>query len=146
MNANFLDQHGQNQPIIMGSYGIGLERLMHVIVEQHHDDKGIMWDAEVAPFAIHLVRLGKSDAVRAAADNLYAGLRHAGIAVLYDDRDESAGIKFNDADLIGLPLRVVVSERGIKNNTLELKRRATGEVTSVPLGDWESVLGSWTVK
>ncbi|MFL5803289.1 MAG: proline--tRNA ligase [Roseiflexaceae bacterium] len=122
LGANYLDQGGVAQPVVMGSYGIGVERLLQVIIEQHHD-AGIIWPAAVAPADVHLLRLGKSDAVRAAADALYDELRAAGIHVLYDDRDETAGVKFNDADLIGLPLRLLVSERLLAEGMVELKPR-----------------------
>jgi prolyl-tRNA synthetase len=142
LGAAFLDQAGTARPIVMGSYGIGVERLMQVIVDQHHDDAGIAWPAEVAPFDAHLVRLGKGDAVRAAADALYAELSAAGVRVLYDDRDESAGVKFNDADLIGLPTRLLVSDRLLAAEQVELKRRggeavkiARAEVLAAVLGN-----------
>ncbi|HEX9369687.1 MAG TPA: proline--tRNA ligase, partial [Roseiflexaceae bacterium] len=128
LGATFLDQDGVAKPIVMGSYGIGVERLMQVIVEQHHDDAGIVWPAEVAPFDVHIVRLGKSDAVRAAGDALYEQLRSAGLRALYDDRDESAGVKFNDADLIGVPLRLLVGERLLATDQVELKPRGGAAV------------------
>jgi prolyl-tRNA synthetase len=130
LGASYLDQSGAAQPIVMGSYGVGVERLMQVIVEQHHDDAGIIWPAAVAPLDLQLVRLGKSDAIRAAGDALYDQLEAAGLRVLYDDRDETAGVKFNDADLIGLPTRLVISERLLAAGEVELKRRG-GEVTKV---------------
>jgi prolyl-tRNA synthetase len=122
--ASYLDQDGASRPIVMGSYGIGVERLIQSIVEQHHDAAGIVWPAEVAPLDIHLIRLGKSDAARDAGDALYQELRAAGHDVLYDDRDETAGVKFNDADLIGLPLRLVISERLLAAGEVEIKPRA----------------------
>jgi prolyl-tRNA synthetase len=132
--ANYLDQDGAAKPVVMGSYGIGLERLLQVIVEQHHDDTGIIWPAEVAPLDIHLIRLGKSDAVRASGDALYAELQAAGHEVLYDDREETAGVKFNDADLIGLPLRVLVSERLLVAGEVEIKPRG-GEPIKLSRGE-----------
>jgi prolyl-tRNA synthetase len=123
LGASYLDQDGTAKPIVMGSYGIGIERLMQAIVEQHHDESGIIWPAEVAPFDVHLVRLGKSDAVHEAGDALYNQLEAAGLSALYDDREESAGVKFNDADLIGVPLRIVVSERLLAAGQVELKPR-----------------------
>jgi prolyl-tRNA synthetase len=123
LGANFLDQAGVARPVVMGSYGIGVDRLVHVIIEQHHDVAGIAWPASVAPADVHLVRLGKGDAVRAAADMLYDELRAAGVHTLYDDRDETAGVKFNDADLIGLPLRLLVSERLLAEGMVEIKPR-----------------------
>ncbi len=133
LSATYLDPHGQAQPIVMGSYGIGLERLMQVIIEQHHDEKGIVWPAAVAPFDLHLVQLGASATVSEAANRLYQQLSEAGLSVLYDDRNESAGVKFNDADLLGMPLRLTVGERGLKQNIVELRNRATGVVETIEL-------------
>jgi prolyl-tRNA synthetase len=130
LGATYLDQEGAARPVVMGSYGIGVERLMQVIVEQHHDEAGIIWPAEVAPLDAHLVRLGRSEAVREAADALYEELRTGGLRVLYDDRDETAGVKFNDADLIGLPIRLVVGERLLASDQVEVKRRG-GEAAKV---------------
>jgi prolyl-tRNA synthetase len=132
--ANYLDQDGTAKPVVMGSYGIGVERMLQVIVEQHHDDAGIIWPAEVAPLGIHLIRLGKSDAVRTAGDSLYAELQSAGHQVLYDDRDETAGVKFNDADLIGLPVRLLVSERLLAAGEIEIKPRG-GEASKLLRGE-----------
>ena len=134
LGAQFLAQDGSSRPVVMGSYGIGVERLLQVIVEQHHDEAGIAWPAEVAPFDAHLVRLGKGEATRAAADLLYGELSAAGVRVLYDDRDESAGVKFNDADLIGLPARLLVSDRLLAADQVELKRRG-GEAVKVARGE-----------
>jgi prolyl-tRNA synthetase len=145
LGASYLDRDGAARPIVMGSYGIGVERLLQVIVEQHHDDAGIVWPAEVAPLDVQLVRLGKSDEVRAASDVLYDELQAAGLRVLYDDRDETAGVKFNDADLIGLPIRLLVSERLLVAGQVELKRRSGGEATKTAraevIGAVRSVLG-----
>ena len=132
--AQFLAQDGAARPIVMGSYGIGLERLLQVIVDQHHDDAGIIWPAAVAPFDAHLVRLGKGDAVRAAAEALYDELALAGLSVLYDDRDESAGVKFNDADLVGLPVRLLISDRLLAAGQVEIKRRG-GAAVQVARGE-----------
>ncbi|HNP70411.1 MAG TPA: proline--tRNA ligase [Kouleothrix sp.] len=134
LGANFLDAEGAARPVVMGSYGIGVERLLQVIVEQHHDAAGIVWPAEVAPLEVHLVRLGKGEAVRAAADALYGELLAAGVQVLYDDRDESAGVKFNDADLIGLPARLLVSDRLLAAGQVELKPRG-GEALKLARGE-----------
>jgi len=132
--ANYLGQDGASTPVVMGSYGIGVERLLQIIVEQHHDDAGIIWPIEVAPLELHLLRLGKSDAVRAAGDALYAELQAAGYQVLYDDREETAGVKFNDADLIGLPMRVLVSERLLAAGEIEIKPRG-GEASKLARGE-----------
>ena len=130
LDARFLDAAGSEQPVVMGSYGIGLERLLQIIVEQHHDEHGIIWPHAVAPIDVHLVQLGKSEPVVTHAKRIYTQLQQAGITTLYDDRDETAGVKFNDADLIGLPLRILVSERLLKQGHLELKLRG-GEAQSV---------------
>jgi prolyl-tRNA synthetase len=123
LGATFLDEAGTERPIVMGSYGIGLERLIQVIAEQHHDEAGLVWPAEVAPLDVHLVRLGRGEGSREAAEALYDELQAAGVSVLYDDREESAGVKFNDADLIGLPLRLLVSDRLLAEGMVELKPR-----------------------
>jgi prolyl-tRNA synthetase len=134
LSAHYLDQRGIAHPVVMGSFGIGVDRLIQVIVEQHHDTAGIAWPASVAPADVHLVRLGKGDAVRAAADTLYDELCAAGVRALYDDRDETAGVKFNDADLIGLPLRLLISERLLAEGMVEIKRRG-GEASKVLRGE-----------
>ena len=134
VGATYLDQNGEARPIVMGSYGIGTGRLMAAIVEQHHDDKGIIWPPSVAPFQVHLVSLGLDQAgVRDAAESLYSELQKAGVEVLYDDREESAGIKFNDSDLIGVPLRLTISPRTVKTDSVEAKLRWQAERTWLPL-------------
>lgn len=130
LGATFLDQNGIAKPVVMGSYGIGLERLLHVIIEQHHDAAGISWPAHVAPFQAQLVRLGKGEAARTAADALYQELSAQGIPVLYDDREETPGVKFNDADLIGLPIRLLISDRMLAEGVVEIKPRG-GEASKV---------------
>lgn len=141
VNATYLDESGKPQHIFMGSYGIGLDRLMAIIVEEHHDENGIIWPANVAPYDVHLLSLGKGDDVCQAADKLYAELQQAGLDVLYDDRPAaSAGVKFNDADLIGIPWRVTVGSRGLKQNSVEVKRRDGDERTQVPLDELVSFL------
>lgn len=135
LGASFLDQAGVARPIVMGSYGIGLERMLQVIVEQHNDAAGIIWPAAIAPFNAYLVRLGKNDATRQAADALYDELLAAGIAVLYDDRDDTTGVKFNDADLIGLPLRIVIGDRMLAEGMVEVKARSSDSVTKIPRGE-----------
>ncbi len=133
LGALFLDDKGKQHPIIMGCYGIGVSRLMAAIIEVHHDDKGIIWPADVAPFAAEILALQTDDsAVMAAAEGIYDGLTKHGIDVLMDDRSESAGRKFNDADLIGIPFRVTIGKRGLQEGTVEIKDRATGAVTAVP--------------
>jgi prolyl-tRNA synthetase len=133
--CNFRDEGGQTHPVIMGSYGIGVGRLLACIAEEHHDDKGLCWPASVAPYLVHLVQLpGRgSDAPETTALELAARLESAGLEPLYDDRAESAGVKFMDADLIGLPLRLTVSERSLKQGGVELKLRTAADVQIVPL-------------
>lgn len=119
----FNDKDGVKKPVYLGSYGIGITRLMGVLAEVFSDDKGLIWPKEVSPFQVHLVRLGESENVVKFADELYADLRKEGVEVLYDDRDLRAGEKFADSDLIGIPLRLVVSEKTVAEGKVELKRR-----------------------
>lgn len=136
MGCNFVDEQGQTQPVIMGSYGIGVGRLLACLVEEHHDEKGLCWPAAVAPYPVHMVLMsGKTGAPNAAAEELYARLCAAGMEPLLDDRAESAGVKFNDADLLGMPLRITVSERSLKQGGVEFKPRRNAEVTLVPLAE-----------
>ena len=120
----------------MGSYGIGSGRLLACVAEAHHDADGLRWPVTVAPYHVHLVVLPDSSGnARREADALYASLQAAGVEVLFDDRDERAGVKFKDADLIGLPLRLTVSERALKQGGVEFKRRDQSERSIVPLAD-----------
>ena len=136
LNAYYPDENGEQQPIVMGCYGIGVGRLLGAAIEQHHDDNGMILPASIAPYAVSLVALNARNAeVAAAADALYRQLQDAGVETLYDDRAESAGVKFNDADLIGLPMRLVVSQRNIRNNIVELKRRAESDAEQVAAAD-----------
>ena len=123
VGATYLDQEGHERPVVMGSYGIGVGRLMAAVIETHHDEHGIVWPPALAPFDVHLLALGTDEAVRAQAEAVYAQLQEAGLEVLYDDRDERAGVKFADADLIGCPVRVTVSRRSLKAGGVELKAR-----------------------
>ncbi len=132
-DLGFVDEHDQKQYPVMGCYGIGISRIMGVIVEKYADDKGIVWPESVAPFAVCVVRLGIDDAVVKAADKLYGDLLKAGVEVLYDDRDEPAGAKFADADLIGAPVRLTMSKRTLEQDSVELKRRAEEESELVKL-------------
>ncbi|MBY5162561.1 proline--tRNA ligase [Salsipaludibacter albus] len=125
------DESGTNVVVTMGSYGIGVSRAVAAIVEQSHDDAGMVWPRSVTPFDVHLLTAGKSDDHAAAAESLAAEIEAAGMSVLYDDRDASAGVKFNDADLLGMPTIVVVG-RGLKNGEVEVKDRATGDRRDVP--------------
>ncbi|MDP9472453.1 MAG: proline--tRNA ligase, partial [Chloroflexota bacterium] len=148
LGATYLDAEGQSQPIVMGSYGIGSGRLAATVVEQHHDAKGIVWPVTVAPFQVSLLSLGSADDAEtaAAADRLYADLQAAGIEVLYDDRSDRAGVKFNDADLIGNPVRLSVSPRTLAKGEAELKTRTAAEATFVPLGDVVATVQSLLVE
>ncbi|OGG40987.1 hypothetical protein A3A21_01310 [Candidatus Jorgensenbacteria bacterium RIFCSPLOWO2_01_FULL_45_25b] len=119
----FKDEKGEEKEVIMGCYGIGLTRLLGTIAEVHHDDKGLVWPESVAPFRVHLIRLGEDEGVRKVADEAYEELQKKGIEVLYDDRDASAGEKLNDADLLGMPYRVVVSVKTIEKKSVEVKKR-----------------------
>ncbi|MBK8047926.1 MAG: proline--tRNA ligase [Anaerolineales bacterium] len=135
MGATYLDENGESKPIVMGSYGIGTGRLMAVAIELHHDDNGIQWPITIAPYQVMLVSLAteKTPEVTAAAEALYQSLKAAGVEVLYDDRDERAGVKFNDADLMGIPLRLTLGAKGLKNGIAELKLRRNGEQRELPL-------------
>lgn len=128
LGCSFTDDNGESHPIIMGSYGIGVGRLLACVAEEHHDDKGLIWPSSIAPFPVHIVVLpGKTMDIFPVVESLEKSLHQVGIEALVDDRGDSAGVKFNDADLIGLPLRVTVSERAYKNGGFELKLRSGGE-------------------
>lgn len=122
-DVQYVDEKGEKHLVWMGCYGIGNTRLIGTIVEACHDDKGMIWPKSVAPFLVHLISLGNDEESRKAADDIYRDLIKKKIEVLYDDRDESAGVKFNDADLIGMPLRIVVSPRTLKEQSVEWKLR-----------------------
>ena len=121
----------------MGSYGIGSGRLLASVAEEHNDEYGLIWPITVAPYQVHLVMLPskKDDSAMEAAAQLYKDLVAAGVEVLFDDRDDSPGVKFNDADLIGLPIRVTVGARGLKDGMVEIKRRSEKEKRMIPLED-----------
>ncbi|RPI73728.1 MAG: proline--tRNA ligase [Ignavibacteriales bacterium] len=135
MGAMFLDEKGESHPIIMGSYGIGADRIMACFIEQHHDDKGIIWDTALAPFHIHLIGLNmKNEDVARTCEEIYKNLTDNSYEVLFDDRnDAQAGVKFNDADLLGMPLQIIVGDRKLKTNQIEVKIRKTGERSDVEL-------------
>jgi prolyl-tRNA synthetase len=131
MSATFLDTQGKELPAVMGCYGIGVGRTAAASIEQNHDAKGIIWPVPIAPFHVHLLPLSQSQPVVDLADRLYHALNEAGIEVLWDDRDERAGVKFNDADLIGAPLHLVLGEKSLARGEVELKTRKTGQTTRV---------------
>lgn len=131
----FRDASGKEQPVIMGCYGIGPGRVMGTIVELHHDDQGIIWPTEVAPFAAHLLALGEDERIKKEADALYQQLAAKRTEVLYDDRSASPGEKFADADLIGIPLRIVVSEKTLEKDSVEIKKRDEKETKLIKIPD-----------
>ena len=137
LGCTFLDSDGVEKPVIMGSYGIGSGRLLACVAEEHHDEHGLMWPITVAPYQVHLVLLAgkrnKDNETIEKADRLYEDLEMMGAEVLYDDRDESPGVKFNDADLLGLPIRLTVSTRSLEAGGVELKRRDSQERQIIPL-------------
>jgi prolyl-tRNA synthetase len=143
VGATYLDEAGESHPIFFGSYGIGVGRLMAAIVETHHDEHGIIWPKSVAPYQIHLVALGPNPTVMAEAESLFQRLREAGYEVLYDDRDERAGVKFADADLIGAPLRLTLSKRSLEAGGVELKQRHLDEREVIQTEELINWLASW---
>lgn len=126
LGLNYKNEAGESVPVVMGSYGIGPARLMGTVVESLSDDKGIVWPKAIAPFAVHLVQLGDDAEVQSEAEELYRELTAAGVEVLWDDRDARAGEKFADSDLLGLPLRVVVSQKSLAEGTFECVERQSG--------------------
>ncbi len=139
LKAFYLDEKGEEHPIVMGSYGIGVERIMACFIEQNHDDKGIIWNKALAPFDIHLIALNmKNENVVTSAEKIYNDLRNTGYEVLFDDRDAAAGFKFNDADLLGMPVQIVIGEKKIKDGKCEMKIRKTGERFDVELSELNS--------
>ena len=131
MSATFLDAQGKEQPAVMGCYGIGVGRTAAASIEQNHDAKGIIWPIPIAPFHVHLLPLTQSQPVVELAGWLYHALNEAGVEVLWDDRDERAGVKFNDADLIGAPVHLVLGDKSLARGEVELKTRRTGQTTRV---------------
>jgi prolyl-tRNA synthetase len=130
------DQEGKSREVVMGCYGIGLSRLMGTIVEIHHDEKGIIWPKEVAPFSVHLISIANTEKVKSEAEKLYKQLLENKTEVLYDDReDKSAGEKFAECDLIGIPLRIVISERTLEKDSVELKERTGKESNLIKLNE-----------
>ena len=134
MNCNYLDKDGKSKPMIMGCYGIGVGRAMASVMEQNHDDYGPVWPMSIAPWQVELCALNSNrDGVGEAADKLYDELVAAGVEVLYDDRGEKAGFMFSDADLLGIPLRVVVSPKSLAEGKVEFRTRACRDTELVPL-------------
>ena len=143
-NVSVLDREGKAQAPVMGCYGIGLDRTLASIIEQHHDDRGIVWPASVAPFAVIILTLDVSDlASMRLSEGLYLDLKKDGVEVLWDDRPSRAGFKFNDADLLGIPLQIVVGPRGLKQGQVELRHRSSGEKTAIPMGAIKGRVSAW---
>ena len=123
-DAKYPDQEGARKPIIMGCYGIGVGRLLSAVIEQHNDEKGIIFPNAISPYQVYLIAINTQDEdVLVKSELLYSQLTEAGFEVLYDDRYDSAGVKFNDADLLGIPIRVIVSPRNLKNGIVEVGKR-----------------------
>jgi prolyl-tRNA synthetase len=132
MGLYFTDEHGKEKPVYLGSYGIGITRLMGVIAEHFSDDKGIVWPRNIAPYEVYLARLGNSEELVRNADEIYSRLTESGISVIYDDRDERAGAMLKDADLLGIPFRLVVSDKANSQKSVEFKGRLDESVQLLP--------------
>ncbi len=137
MDLSVQEERGGRVYPYMGAYGIGVERLMAAIVEANHDDQGIIWPLALAPFRVYLLTIGKSSSVRQTADHIHQSLKDI---VLYDDRSESAGVKLKDADMLGIPLRVVVSTGGLQEGYVEVRERRTGMMVKVSKGNLMTVI------
>ncbi len=141
MQASFLDQNGKDKPFVMGCYGIGVSRIMAAAIEQNHDERGMIWPISIAPFAVEVIPVQeKKEAVLTAAKTIYTALTKQGIETLFEDRKERAGVKFNDADLLGIPFQVVVGQKNLEQGLVELKDRRTGEKTCIPIDEVEAFL------
>jgi prolyl-tRNA synthetase len=148
LGLNFVNDEGESVPVHLGSYGIGITRLMGVMVERLSDDNGLVWPKGIAPFDVHIVTLDSRDEsaqtrIQAVASDLYDSLRGDGIQVLWDNRDESPGSKMKDSDLIGIPLRLVISERSLANDEIEWKERTAGEAQMISVENIESAVKDW---
>jgi prolyl-tRNA synthetase len=135
LDALYTDEAGRRQPIVMGSYGMGVGRALACIAEEHNDVNGLALPISVAPYQVALVALAKSEATRQKADRLYQELQQAEIEVLYDDRDMSPGAKFVEADLRGLPLRLTIADRSLEKGNVELRHRRSKDIRPVPVDD-----------
>ncbi|MEW6050986.1 MAG: proline--tRNA ligase [Candidatus Zixiibacteriota bacterium] len=136
LNATFLDAEGKEHPMIMGSYGIGITRTPQAAIERYNDEKGIIWPKHLAPYLVEIIPLNvEKEHIRQASEKVYADLAAAGIDALMDDRDERAGVKFNDADLIGLPIRLTIGDKSLKDGKVEIKARRSAAVELVSIGE-----------
>jgi prolyl-tRNA synthetase len=135
MGVTYIDEKGETKPMEMGCYGIGITRVVAAAIEQNHDEKGIIWPDPMAPFAVAIIPLGyqKSEAVKDAAEKLYAELSAAGVEAFLDDRNERAGVLLADQELIGIPHRIVIGDRGLKEGLVEYQHRRDAAATKVPL-------------
>jgi prolyl-tRNA synthetase len=141
LGAKFLDAEGKEQPIIMGSYGIGITRTPQAVLEKYHDDKGIVWPKSIAPYLVEVIPLSMDNRAQVeAAEKIYTELTAAGLEVLMDDRDERPGVKFNDADLVGMPIRVTIGDKSLKDGKVEVKARSKDKVEKVDLNQVVSVV------
>jgi prolyl-tRNA synthetase len=144
LKAVYLDRQGQDKPIIMGSYGIGPARIIAAALEQSYDKDGIIFPLPLRPFDVHLLPVNlKEEAVRQEAEKFYQSLSEAKIETLFDDREEAPGVKFKDADLIGIPLRLTLSAKTMKAKAVEVKVRRTGEIRMIPLDQAFSWVKNW---
>jgi prolyl-tRNA synthetase len=136
MKANVLNSDGKSVPVHMGSYGIGISRLVGAIIESSHDEKGIIWPSAVAPFAVGLINLKVKDTdAKSMCEDLYQTLINAGIETLYDNKDDSAGAKFSRMDLIGIPKQIIFGNNSIKDSTVEIKDRKSGQIDVVNINE-----------
>jgi prolyl-tRNA synthetase len=138
LGASFLDSDGERKPVVMGSYGIGVGRLLACIAEEHRDEDGLIWPVSVAPYHVHLVAAEAGE----KADGIYEELRSTGVEVLYDDRRESLGAKFKDADLIGIPLRLTMTPRSLQRGGVEINARGEAESHIVPIDEVVEIVRS----
>ena len=140
MKATYLDENGKSQPMIMGCYGIGVSRTVAAIVEQHHDENGIIWPVSVTPYEVHLIPINmKTEAQKELADQIYNKLNGESVSVLYDDRNERPGVKFADSDLFGFPIRITVGKKA-EEGIVELKLRKSGETLEVAIDNIVDVI------
>ncbi|NLY40524.1 MAG: proline--tRNA ligase, partial [Desulfovibrionales bacterium] len=144
MNAIFLDENGREQVLIMGCYGIGVSRVVAACIEQNHDEKGMIFPPSIAPFEITVLAMStKDEQVMALGHTMHDWLEAQGIDTLFDDRDERPGVKFNEADLLGSPMQIVIGGKGLERGVLEVKNRRSGEKRELPVDDWQNAITTW---
>jgi prolyl-tRNA synthetase len=145
-DLSFLDREGKKKFVQMGCYGIGLGRLMGTIVEIFHDQRGIIWPKEISPFKVHLIFIGKSKEIKEKAEKIYNQLIKEKVEVLYDEREKSPGEKFVDCDLIGIPLRMVISEKTLRRNCTEFKERKSGKIKLIKISKTKDFIKKFYAK